>query len=357
MLGKKKIQLFVTALITMIFLAACGNSEDNGSSNGESGADSQETVTLSLASFVPTTHIWSEYVEQKLIERVEELTDGKVKIEHYPGGQMGGGPELFDFTADGTVDIAFVVPAYNPTEMSLSENLTSMPGLYRDSIEGSHAYYNLSQESPILEEDYLNHGIRPIYTLAAPPYDLYTGGKEIKVPSDIAGMQIRASGGVKTEALEFVGANPVTLPVGDLFSALDRGVVEGVHTYHPDLPGYGIVEQIKYGTSGLGLGGSVFGLAMNEDVYQSLSEEAKEAFKTASLEIHEDFPTRYQEYWVDLVDTLTEAGITLHEPTDSERAEWEALFEEFAQKHMEKLDSDEFNNLYDSFNEKLEEVR
>ena len=37
--------------------------------------------------------------------------------------------------------------------------------------------------------------------------------------------------------MDFAGANPVTIPVTDLFSALDRGVIEGVHSYHQDIEG------------------------------------------------------------------------------------------------------------------------
>ena len=226
---------------------------------------------------MPVEHFFSKHAEQAFMERVTELTNGKVQFEHFPAGQMGGGPDLLNLVSNKTVDIAFIAPIYTPSEMELSANLFGIPGLYENSYEGSMAFYKVSHESPMLEEDFLKNGIRPLVTTAAPPYDLYTNGKEIKVPSDLKGIKLKSAGGVYNELLQFAGATPVTIPVSDLYSALDRGVVDGMQSYHIDTEGYGVFELIKYATNNLEIGSVAFCLAINEDVFQGLPEDVQAA--------------------------------------------------------------------------------
>ncbi len=338
------------AIITLLFVAGC--SSDSSDTNG-----SDETITLSLASFVPTQHIFSEHVEEKLMDRVTELTDGKVQFDYFPAGQMGAAPDLFGLAADKTVDIAFITPAYVPSEMKLSESLFGIPGLFENTYEGSLAYFKISQESPMLEEDFLNNGVRPIFTMTSSPYDIYTDGKEVKVPADLKGLKLRAGGGLKTESLDFIGASPVTIPVSDLFSSLDRGVVEGVHSYHMDIEGYGVVEKLKYATNNLGFGATAFGLVMNEDVYQGLPKDVQEAFEKASLEIIEVFPEVYNDEYIAVAKRLAEEGITVYEPSKSEKKEWEKFYQDFTDKLLEKLDSEQFNKVLERFQQEVEALR
>lgn len=354
----KKFILSIFSIIVLLFIAGCNSNDASPPDNSkDKGASGEKTITLSLASFVPTQHIFSEHVEQALMDRVTELTDGKVKFDYFPAGQMGAAPDLFGLAADKTVDIAFITPAYVPSEMKLSDSLFALTGLFNNTYEGSLAYSKISQESPLLEEDYLKNGVRPIFTMTSAPYDIYTDGPEVKVPSDLKKLKIRAAGGAKTESLDFAGASPVTLSVGDLFSALDRGVVEGVHSYHMDIEGYGVVEKLKFATNNLGFGAIAFGLVMNEEVYQGLSEDVQEAFKQASSEILESFTKVYNEEYIAVGERLAEKGITVYEPSESERQEWDAFYNEFNEKMMEKINNDEFNEVLEAFKKEIEALR
>ena len=46
--------------------------------------------------------------------------------------------------------------------MPLANGLLTMPGMYSTSYEGSMAFHELSKQSPILETDFLNNGVRPL---------------------------------------------------------------------------------------------------------------------------------------------------------------------------------------------------
>lgn len=361
MLKMKKSIFIYIAIIAMIFITGCSsNSTSSSSAEGEkenNSSSEKETIKLSLASFVPTTHTFSVHGEQAFIERVTELTNGKVQFDHYPAGQMGAGPDLLGLTAKKAVDIAFVAPIYTPSEMKLGANLFGLPGLFESSYEGSMAYYKISHESPMLEEDFLNNGVRPLFTITAPPYDIYTIGKEVKVPSDLEGMRLKSAGGVYSEMLKFAGATPVTITVSDLFSALEKGVVDGMQSYHIDAEGYGVVELLENATNNLGFGAVAFGLAINEEVYQELPEEIQEALDQASLEITESLSRVYDSENIAVSERMAEQGINVYEVSGNEKEEWEKLYENFTEKMLGKSDNGSFNKVLEMFQQELDSIQ
>ena len=79
--------------------------------------------------------------------------------------------------------------------------------VYRDCLKhlskGQQAYSKVAQQSPLLETEFLNNGVRPVSFPLTPFYDIFTKGKEIKVPEDLKGFKLRASGGVFTETLNY----------------------------------------------------------------------------------------------------------------------------------------------------------
>ena len=71
-----------------------------------------KTVTLKYSNFFPPTHIQSKLAEAWCKE-VEKQTEGRIKIEYYPGGSLLKAPQVYDGVADGISDIGFSVLAYS----------------------------------------------------------------------------------------------------------------------------------------------------------------------------------------------------------------------------------------------------
>ena len=61
--------------------------------------------------------------------------------------------------------------------MPITGALAQIPGLYATSYEGSMAFHERNKQSPILETDFLNNGVRPIFTYAAPSAEFWTKEK------------------------------------------------------------------------------------------------------------------------------------------------------------------------------------
>lgn len=81
-------------IVAALFLSACGKDSDeakadNPGKEGEAG----QTYNFKLAHIAPPDHIWNE-TAQKFAEELEERSDGRMKMELYPGGQLGGEPDM-----------------------------------------------------------------------------------------------------------------------------------------------------------------------------------------------------------------------------------------------------------------------
>jgi TRAP-type C4-dicarboxylate transport system substrate-binding protein len=359
----KKYSVFLTFLIALLVIITGCNSNSNKSSNqvNQNGTDNasegkKETVTLKLSSGVPAGHLFAKTSLEPFMERVTELTDGEVKFDYFPAEQLGKTSDAIDLASKGVADIAYYVVGFNPSEMPLSSSLFGIPGLFETALQGSKAYHKISQQSPMLETDFLNNGVRPLIAMTTMPYDLFTKGKEIKTPDDLKGMKIRVTGGVTTEFFNFAKAAPVQVASGDLFGSYDKGVIDAVNINAIDLQGYGLEEMTEFATRGYGFGGVGFGFVINETLYQDLPDNVKEALKQASDELVENYG-KIQDENVGKVYEEKYGNKVVHDLSNDEKEKWQNLYQEFNAYWMKKQDNKNFSNIMEMFKEEVDKLK
>ncbi len=74
---------------------------------------------------------------------------------------------------------------------------------------------------------------------------LARGNKPFKTLEDLKGKKIRAAGGLATRIVELLGASPVTLATGEIYPALQRGVLDGLMFYVYGLRDYMFIDYCK----------------------------------------------------------------------------------------------------------------
>ena len=262
------------------------------------------------------------------MEKVTKLTKGQVEFEYYPAEQLGKAADLLELTSDGVTDIGIYYASYYPSKMPITSGLLGMPGMYSTAYEGSMVYHELSKKNPVLGSDYLNNGVRPLFILAPPPSELWTTGKEIKVPEDLKRMKVRVTGDLLNKAVTALGGSPVNVTLPELYEGLERGVFDSINQNPVSISDYGLGELVKYGTKGVSFGGVSAGFVINEKVFQELPENVQKILVQVGDEITESTAKFYDDYGQSINQKFKDDGIIVYELTEDEKAKWQKFYNE-----------------------------
>jgi len=169
-----------------------------------------------------------------MAERVAEKSDSTLRIEIYPSEQLGTERQCLELLQIGSLDMAKVsaavmqgfVPAYKAL---------SMPYIYE-----SEAHRFRVMEGKIGRE-ILRMGtgkrLRGLTFYDAGSRSFYTNGQPIRTPGDLKGMKVRTmSSQTAIEMTKMLGGSPTPMSWGEVYTALQQGVVDGAEnnppTYH-----------------------------------------------------------------------------------------------------------------------------
>lgn len=188
-----------------------------------SSADAQ--IRLRLAENQPENNPVT-IAMRRFASLVDEKTKGAVKVEVYSGAQLGQEPESIEQTQAGIIDLARVNSVVL-ANVSPSMGVFTLPYIFRDT---DHKYKVLDGEvgKQVLDDlkkvnlvgfPYMEAGTRHFYTRANRP---------VKSIEDLKGLKIRVQPArISTRMVELLGATPTPMNYGEVFSAIQTGVIDG----------------------------------------------------------------------------------------------------------------------------------
>ncbi|MGO4887503.1 TRAP transporter substrate-binding protein DctP [Anaerobacillus sp. MEB173] len=278
----KQILLFAALLLVSVIVTACGGGANETNSDSESSASesNEETITLELGHIAPADHGYQLGLEQ-FVQAVEEESNGKVKIEIYGAGQLGGERDMSEQVQLGTLDMALMTtgPLGN-----FVPNLAvlEMPFLFEDV---DHAYRVLDGEigEELLKEleesgfkgfAYWENGIRGISN----------SKHEIRTPEDMAGLKMRTlENDVFVETFRALGSDPTPIAWPETYTSLQQGVADGFDSPYAQFGTAKMYEvQDYYTEAGIYYASAI--LMMNMDKYNGLPADVQELLERLGKE-------------------------------------------------------------------------
>ena len=351
---------YIMALLILclcLFIVGCANTKNTEGTDNNGNVSAEEKgekkIKLKLGTFQSATSSMVVETLEPFMERVTEMTDGQVEFEFYPAEQLGKAADTYDLTANGVMDIGLYLAPYSPSEMPISSSIPAMPGIYTTAYQGSMAYHKMSKESPILETDFLNGGVRPIFTFASIQGELLTKGKEIKVPKDLTGLKIRPSGEIARKVVADLGGTSVNMAIPELYEGLERNVIDAIHLYAVSAQDNGLDELVKFGTEGLTLGGAISGLIINEKKFQSLPKDVQEVLIQVGDEFTESNATYYDELNSAAVQEYRDAGVNIHTLSEDEKDQWQKVYDKVIEEWLKEKENSGIEEVLRTFNEEI----
>ncbi|PLR69125.1 TRAP transporter substrate-binding protein [Bacillus sp. UMB0893] len=314
-------------LLTIIIVCALSLGTLSACSSKAAGED--ETITMRLAHNQSETHP----VHKSLTEfarLVEEKTDGSVKIQLYPNGQLGAEREVIELTQTGAVDFA-KVSASALESFSEVYSLFSLPYLF----DSKEHYYSV-MNSKVAQEIY--QSTEEIGFIGLSFYDggsrnFYTKNKPIKHPDDLKGLKIRVQpSATSIKMIELMGGAPTPMSFGEVYTALQQGVIDGSENNETALTDNNHGEVAKqYSYSEHAMVPDM--LIMNNTKWEELNEDQKLAISEAAKESTEFHKEVWEKAIAKSIEDAKKKNVTFSTP-DKEpfRKAVQPLHEEFAKK-------------------------
>lgn len=262
---KKNVAVLSSAAAMMLVLSACGGA-------GTAGGSSQ---TLRLALNQTETH--PSYIAlDNLGTNLEKSTGGGLGVEVYANETLGAQQEAIQLVSDGSVDMA-VVSGTQLENLNEDFRVFNLPQVF-DSVEhqmevvGDDAItadlYASLEEQSITVLGGFTQGTRSIYNTERP----------VETPADLAGMKIRVQeSDVQLKMIELLGAAPTPMAFGEVYTALQSGVIDGAENNEVSYLTQKHNEVATYFSHTNHLVGIDY-VVINTDVYEGMSEEDRAAF-------------------------------------------------------------------------------
>lgn len=319
-----RISVLLTAAAILLFLVC----------SPHAGA-ADKVITLKVANWFPITHKQTPLLESWCKE-VEKRTNGKVKVNYYPGGTLVPPTQTYDATTRGITDVGGNhVLGYTVGRFPLTEVIDLPHGYPNNTVATKLANAFYTKFKPKEFDD-----VKVLWFQSQSPGLIHTKTKPINKLEDLKGMKMRTYGS-NAELMKLLGGAPVAMPMSDVYDALSRGVADGLMCAYEALEGFRIGEHIKYSTENYATSYTAcFVTVMNKDTWNSLPPDVQKVIDQLSVE----YQDKYAAMWDDIdkhgKDYMIKRGAKIISLPKAEEARWvekaEPLFEEYVKKMKEK---------------------
>lgn len=308
----KRFGIFLLVMVLAFSFVACGEKAPAEEAGGEEAGGEEaaaEKIVLKAGMAINQDHPYYYGIE-RFGEIVSEKTDGRITVEIYHSGQLGGERDLIEGMRMGSVDMAAVssapVSSFVPkiAVFDLPYLFTSRDMAYKvmDGPVGERFFADLADQK-IKGLGWFENGFRNITNNKLPIY----------TPEDLKGIKIRVmESPVPIATFNVAGANPTPMAWGEVFTALQQGTIDAQENPLPVIYTQKLYEVQKY----LSLTEHFYAPAlflMSGDMFDSLSAEDQALFMEAAAEA-----TAYErevslEQAESFVDKCVEEGMEVNE--------------------------------------------
>ncbi len=309
-----KMKLFLI-LVSLLTLPGCKNNFDYKVIKLAHGLDQNHPVHKSMVF---------------MAEKAAEKSGGKLKIKIYPNQQLGTERECIELLQIGSLAMtkvsASVLESFSPDFKVLS-----LPYLFRDD---AHRFKVL--EGEVGKE--LLHSLEASLLRGLCYYDagsrsFYTTGKMIRKPDDLRGMKIRVmQSATAVEMVNILGGSATPIAAGELYTALQQGVVDGAENNFPTFYASRHYEICKYFS--VDAHASIPDvLVISTKVWHQLSAREKKWLSQAVRESADFQKKLWQKASRKALEEIKKAGVEVYYPD-------KALFSEKVKPMYEKFEND-----------------
>jgi len=292
----------------------------------------QSPVVVKMQTSWPSSDIWMDFAQQ-YIDRVEAMSNGRLKIDLLPAGAVVGAFQVMDAVNDGLIDAAHTVPVYWYGKHKAASFFGTGP-VWGGSATTMLAWFyrgggkELYQE---LTQDILGLNVVAFFGFPMPAQPFGWFKEPITTAAQINGLKYRTVG-LAADLFQEMGMSVAQLPGGEIVPAMERGVIDAFEFNNPssDLR-FGSPDVAKnYILSSYHQASEAFEFLFNKDFFEDLDPDLQ-AILQYGVEAANSSNTflALDAYSSDLERLETEMGVnvirTSQEILDAQLKAWDIL--------------------------------
>ena len=285
--------VFLSGLL-LTGLSACGPGESGNSTGAPVAANTDKTQVFrwKLVTTWPKNLPGLGLAPERFADSLRAMSDGRLDIRVYGAGELVGAFEVFDAVSQGTAQMGHGASYYWRGKIPVAAMFSTVPfGMTAQEMNG-WLHYGGGLE--LWQEVYRPFGLIP---LAAGNTGVQMAGwynKEINSLADLQGLKMRIPG-LGGEVLERAGGTAVSMPGGEVFTALQTGVIdatEWVGPYNDRALGLHTVARYYY-YPGWHEPGATTEVIINTEAWESLPEDLQAMVTAAARAVNDDLLSEF----------------------------------------------------------------
>ncbi len=246
---------------------------------------------------------------ERFVERVKIASNTSLEIKLYPKNTLVPALAVFDAASSGQIDIFHSGPYYWKGKNSAFSLFSGFP--FGFTAEEINAWMLFGGGLELWRELY---GKYNLYPFLGGNTNIQMGGwfrKPIHSLKDMKGLKMRVPG-LAAEVFSKLGVNPVLLPAGEIYTSLERGVIDATEWVGPALDvKMGFYKVAPYYYSGWHEPGSILELTFNKHSFEKLAHEHQEIIAMAASQMNAEMTYEFQYENAQTMEALDSYGVIL----------------------------------------------
>lgn len=285
----------------------------------------------------------------RFAKRVNDISGGSLEIKIYPKNVLVPALAVFDACSSGQIDAFHSGPYYWKGKNSSFSLYSGIPfGLTAEEI---NSWMLFGGGLDLWREQYAKYNLHPF---VGGNTNIQMGGwfrKPINSISDMQGLKMRIPG-LGGEVFSKMGVNPILLPAGEIYTSLERGVIDATEWVGPALDiMMGFYKVAPYYYSGWHEPGSILELTFNKHSFKKLAFEHQSIIEVASNELNSNMAYEFHAKNILALQKLKELDVKIlqfpKEVTTAAKVALEEVIGEFSKKN------EDFKRVYNSIDNYL----
>lgn len=256
---------------SLLFTCSCRQS------NSLSTPTAERPLHLTYSVFFPPTHVQAA-LAQSWADEIHARSQGRVKITLFPGGALTKAEQCYQGVEAGISDLGMSAFAYSRGRFPLLKAL-DLPVGYPDGLTATQlANALVAKYQPAELKD-----VKVLYLHAHGP-GVLASKHPVASLRDVQNLKIRATG-FCTKIAQALGGSPISMPQGETYEALQKGVVDATFCPLETLKGWKQGEVVRAITDSACIGyTTAFYVIMNRESWDHLPPDIQTLFESVSVE-------------------------------------------------------------------------